>query len=174
MDRASKPLSVCRRCIRQSLTKAESRRGISNTAQRSNADVQSTTASSEGLDANTVTTREDEERLMKENKKVPVGSRRRRALIAQMQDSISFERMPYQCFQEARKVLQEDRKEKLAEIESRRARIERIRTKETAPQNERGRDIRLASMRKALEELKIHADINDPLVKKKFEDGLGE
>lgn len=111
---------------------------------------------------------------MKENKKVPIGPRRRRALAAQMQGtSISFEQMPYQCFQEARKVLQEDRKEKLAEIEVRRARIARLKIQEVAPQDERMRDIKLRSMQKALEELKIYADINDPLVKKKFEDGQG-
>lgn len=85
--------------------------------------------------------------------------------------SISFEQMPYQCFQEARKVLQQDRAEKLAEIASRRARIERLSQKPIEPQDERMKERRLKSMRLALDELKIHADINDPLVKKKFEDG---
>ena len=33
---------------------------------------------------------------------------------------------------------------------------------------------RLTSMRKRLEELKILADINDPVIKKRFEDGEGE
>lgn len=32
---------------------------------------------------------------------------------------------------------------------------------------------RLRSMRRELENLKILADINDPMVKKRFEDGLG-
>jgi len=38
---------------------------------------------------------------------------------------------------------------------------------------QRMRDTRLASLRRHVERLKILADANDPLVKKRFEDGLG-
>ncbi|QIW94985.1 hypothetical protein AMS68_000503 [Peltaster fructicola] len=179
MDRTTAPMAVCRRCIRQALINTESRRWLSSTQVRANADEQTSAAPSTDtpntLDPNTVSNRQQEEQLMKESKRTPIASRRRRALVGQMGgSSISFEQMPYQCFQEARKVLQEDRKEKLAEIEVRRARIERLKAQNTAPQNERLREIKLKSMRKALEELKIYADINDPLVKKKFEDGQGD
>lgn len=103
----------------------------------------------------------------------PVGSRRRRAA---MKDSpnVPFEHLPYQCFQEARKYLLEDRKEKLEQIEMERARIARLKATDAsqsggALQKQR----RLTSMENHLEQLKIHADINDPIVKKKFEDGIG-
>lgn len=36
------------------------------------------------------------------------------------------------------------------------------------------KDRKLDSVQRSLEELKIAADINDPIVKRKFEDGLGK
>ncbi|KAK5094548.1 mitochondrial 54S ribosomal protein YmL35 [Exophiala xenobiotica] len=106
----------------------------------------------------------------------PVGSRRRRMAIAQSQ-GIPFDQLPFQCFQEARKVLIEDRQEKLKQIETMRARVARL-------QETNGNDLhkggepykqkRLASMRKELEHLKILADINDPNVKRRFEDKKGD
>lgn len=103
----------------------------------------------------------------------PVGSRRRRAA---MKDSpnVPFEQLPYQCFQEARKFLLEDRKEKLEQIETERARIARLRATDASQSGgELQKQRRLRSMENHLEQLKIHADINDPIVKKKFEDGIG-
>lgn len=105
----------------------------------------------------------------------PIGSRRRRMAIAQSQ-GIPFDQLPFQCFQEARKILMEDRQEKLQQIESMRARIARL---QEADGNElhRGGEAykqkRLDSMRRELEHLKILADINDPNVKRRFEDGKG-
>jgi hypothetical protein len=104
----------------------------------------------------------------------PIGSRRRRAAL---QDSLNipFEQLPYQCFQEARKVLQADREEKLKEIARERDRIARLRA--LSDEEAGGANVkrsRLGGMEKHLEQLKIWADINDPVVKKKFEDGEGK
>ncbi|KAK4203646.1 phosphatidylethanolamine-binding protein [Triangularia verruculosa] len=104
-----------------------------------------------------------------------LGSRRRRAAIATTGD-IPFEQLPYQCFQEARRVLAKDREEKIAKIKAELARIKRIEA--TDPSTYRGgeefKQKRLESLRKHVEELKIQADINDPMVKRKFEDGQGD
>ena len=103
----------------------------------------------------------------------PVGSRRRRAALKDSAN-LPFEQLPYQCFQEARKFLLADRQEKLQQIETERARIARLReTDASAAGGEVQKQRRLKSMENHLEELKIHADINDPVVKKKFEDGIG-
>jgi large subunit ribosomal protein L35 len=84
--------------------------------------------------------------------------------------------LPYQCFQEARKILVADRLEKLKQIERERERITRLKEVDasTFPGGEAYKQRRLTSMQKRLEELKILADINDPNVKRRFEDGLGE
>lgn len=105
----------------------------------------------------------------------PIGSRRRRAAVRQT-PSIPFEQLPYHAFQEARKLLAEDRAEKLEEIK--RA-YQRIKTVEAMPADTyRGgqghKNVKLHSLRNQLEYLKIQADINDPAVKRKFEDGLGK
>jgi len=103
-----------------------------------------------------------------------MGSRRRRAALATSGD-VPFEQMPYQCFQEARKVLDEDRQEKIAQIIAETEKIKRLEAADASTM--RGGDPykqkRLVSMRKHVEELKILADINDPLVKRRFEDGMG-
>jgi large subunit ribosomal protein L35 len=104
----------------------------------------------------------------------PIGSRRRRAALAHS-PGVPFDELPYQCFQEARKILIADRAEKLKKIETERARIARL--QEVDPNTFPGGDVykqrRLRSMAEELEKLKIHADINDPNVKRRFEDGLG-
>ncbi|KAE8156359.1 phosphatidylethanolamine-binding protein [Aspergillus tamarii] len=104
----------------------------------------------------------------------PIGSRRRRAAL-QSSPNVPFEQLPYQCFQEARKVLLADREEKLKEIVSMREKIARL---QAVPTEEAGgeqvKKSRLVAMELHLERLKILADINDPLVKKKFEDGQGD
>lgn len=114
-----------------------------------------------------------EKKLLKQGI-TPIGSRRRRAAL-QSCPNIPFEQLPYQCFQEARKVLLEDREEKLKEIARERDRIARVRAQ---PAEELGGEVakksKLVAMEKHLERLKILADINDPIVKKKFEDGQGK
>lgn len=82
--------------------------------------------------------------------------------------------MPYQCFQEARAVLAEDRARKLSEIEKMRKRIAYC---QQVPTSEFGGEYakrgKLVRMHKFLEGLKILADVNDPVIKKRFEDGMG-
>ncbi|KAF7589189.1 hypothetical protein BBP40_004677 [Aspergillus hancockii] len=104
----------------------------------------------------------------------PVGSRRRRAAL-QSSPNVPFEQLPYQCFQEARQVLLADREEKLKEIVSMREKIARLQAVPTEEAGgEQSKKSRLVAMGLHLERLKILADINDPLVKKKFEDGQGD
>ena len=96
--------------------------------------------------------------------------------IAQSQ-GVPFDQLPFQCFQEARKVLIEDRQEKLKQIETMRARIARLNEtngNELHKGGEPYKQKRLASMRKELEHLKVLADINDPNVKRRFEDKKGQ
>jgi large subunit ribosomal protein L35 len=126
------------------------------------------------LDPNSVSTVSEEQRLIKHRNLFPVGSRRRRAAIASNTSNIPFEQLPYQCFQEARNLLAQDRVDKVKAIEKIRKRIAHVESLSVeAAGGEPHRQHRLFSMRKELEYLKIQADINDPLVKKKFEDGLG-
>lgn len=102
------------------------------------------------------------------------GPPRRRAAM-RSSSNIPFEQLPYQCFQEARKVLLADREEKLVQIAKERNRIENLRQRDVSSISggERTRQTQLYSMQKHLEWLKIQADINDPLIKKRFEDGDG-
>jgi large subunit ribosomal protein L35 len=125
------------------------------------------------LNPETVTSRKEEKKLMKTGV-FPIGSRRRRAAI-KTSDNIPFEQLPYQCFQEARKILQADREEKLELIAKERLRISNLMATDPATINggKRMKNIRLISMNRHLEYLKIQADINDPLIKKRFEDGQG-
>lgn len=105
----------------------------------------------------------------------PIGSRRRRAAI-KTSDNIPFEHMPYHCFQEARKVLLEDRQEILEKIHGEQLRISKWLEQDASKLEGdlQRRDTRLRSMKNYINDLKIRADINDPLVKKRFEDGLGD
>ncbi|KAF1814944.1 PEBP-like protein [Eremomyces bilateralis CBS 781.70] len=105
----------------------------------------------------------------------PSESTRRQAVRKELKDPIPFEQLPYECFQEARKILQADREEKLGQIEIQRGRIARLVEQDASVSGGNvAKRKRLESMRQRLEELKILADINDPLVKKRFEDGLGD
>ena len=105
----------------------------------------------------------------------PIGSRRRRAAI-RTSPNIPFEQLPYQCFQEARRILQEDRAEKLEAIQREMFKIRRV--EETPADQMKGgeayKKMRLIDLRDQLHKYKILADINDPIVKRRFEDGDGE
>lgn len=106
----------------------------------------------------------------------PIGSRRRRMAIAQS-EGLPFDQLPFQCFQEARKILIADRQEKLKQIEIMRNRIARLQESDGNAIHRGGeayKQKRLESMRRDLEHLKILADINDPNVKRRFEDGKGQ
>jgi large subunit ribosomal protein L35 len=113
------------------------------------------------------------------------GSKRRRAAIA-TSPQIPFEQLPYQCFQEALKLLKEDRAEKLEQIGKYRQRILRQVERNQAALAQAGDDAArrhflarggkntVKRMTEHLTWLKVQADINDPAVKRRFEDGLGE
>jgi large subunit ribosomal protein L35 len=72
-------------------------------------------------------------------------------------------------------VLLADREEKLEMIKTERLRISNLVAADasTIKGGELLKQRRLESMRRYLEYLKIQADINDPLIKKRFEDGEG-
>ncbi|KAF8852650.1 PEBP-like protein [Acephala macrosclerotiorum] len=125
-------------------------------------------------DPETVTSIKGEKALMKRGI-VPIGSRRRRAAI-KSSDNLPFEQLPYLCFQEALKVLREDREEKLQLIATERLRISNVQSRDvsTFRGGQVEKETKLTSMRRHLEWLKIQADINDPLIKKRFEDGEGD
>lgn len=119
-----------------------------------------------------VSTRREERQLIRTGVR-PIGSRRRRA-ASQPADSIPFEQLPYQCFQEARKILAADREEKLRQIEAERQRIAIWKARDPAKWGgENSMKGRLVRMQKYLHHLKILADINDPTIKMRFEDGKG-
>ncbi|KAI4253862.1 MAG: hypothetical protein L6R42_007418 [Xanthoria sp. 1 TBL-2021] len=126
------------------------------------------------LDPNKVATPRLERRLLRETKQQPIGSRRRRAAL-QSTSNLPFEQLPYQCFQEARTLLLADRQDKLRQINEERRRIAKVQaTPAELCGGEYVKKGRLVRMQKYLEDLKILADINDPVIKKRFEDGEGD
>ncbi|KAF2140756.1 uncharacterized protein K452DRAFT_273556 [Aplosporella prunicola CBS 121167] len=196
MPASKQAATQLRACLRSSAPARPGRlsgltqlRSISNTARQADeAQVQKPAAATEAaaapapaagrtaapLDPNTVSTRREERKLLRTGVQ-PIGSRRRRAVMAAGAGNIPFEQLPFQCFQEARSVLAADRAEKIKAIETQRARIERVQAQDAAVSGgDAEKKLRLVSMRNHLEELKILADINDPLVKMRFEDGKGD
>lgn len=88
---------------------------------------------------------------------------------------LPFEQLPYQCFQEARQILLQDREEKMKQIAIERDRILRVQARPVSDfGGEQQKKGKLVSMHKYLEQLKILADVNDPAVLRRFEDGLGD
>ncbi|KAJ5101869.1 hypothetical protein NUU61_004091 [Penicillium alfredii] len=175
-ERASKPLL---QCLRNTYSKGVAGIPIQTRAFQSAAglgEAQSEPTSQpfyKAPDPSLVSSPRLERRLLRQGTS-PIGSRRRRAAL-QGSSNIPFEQLPYQCFQEARKVLLNDRAEKLEQIEKMRQRIARV---EALSLEESGGEVprksRLRAMQLELERLKILADVNDPLVKRKFEDGHGD
>ncbi|KAK2627215.1 hypothetical protein QTJ16_003181 [Diplocarpon rosae] len=173
-QKAVRPLA---RCLKTSQSSCQSARVIRKftSSSRSNEEATVDTIPLKPVfDPATVTNPQQERALMKTGV-VPIGSRRRRAAL-KSSDNIPFEQLPYQCFQEARKVLAKDREEKLKLIATERSRISTLLATDAAQirGGETTKQTRLASMRRYLEWLKIQADINDPLIKKRFEDGEGD
>lgn len=130
------------------------------------------------LDPNRVEDKRTERRLIRREGIQPIGSRRRRAALRRSTlrgvEEVPFEQLPFQCFQEARKFLLEDRQEKLKQIETQKLRLKNLLAQDPAISGgETAKAVRVKSMRDQLNELIIEADINDPIVKKKFEDGQG-
>ena len=171
-------LNCLRRAARRDSTILSPSRSLTTTSLRHNEAPLETTPTTipppppPTLDPNLVTTRK-EERLLLNTGVLPIGSRRRRAAL-QSSARVPFEQLPYQCFQEARKILAADRAEKLARIEEQRKRIAKCVEKPAQEQGgEKSKKGRLTAMHLHLENLKILADINDPVIKKRFEDGQG-
>ncbi|KAL2800520.1 phosphatidylethanolamine-binding protein [Aspergillus keveii] len=176
-ERASRPLIQC--------LQKSSMRGISSLQLQSTRAFQTTTilrdevqteaktqAFYKAPDPALVSSPRLERRLMRQGI-LPVGSRRRRAAL-QNSDNLPFEQLPYQCFQEARKVLLADREEKMNDITATSEKISRIRALPEEELAKQSNVARLKALELHLENLKVQADINDPLVKKKFEDGQGD
>ncbi|KZM18417.1 mitochondrial 54S ribosomal protein YmL35 [Ascochyta rabiei] len=184
---AMRHLPACLRCVRQLPaahgTGAPHRLLSSSAAAREDAQTQPAAAAAVPeymqkwgtLDPETVENKKQERRLLRREGVQPVGSRRRRAALrlsaARQTAEIPFEQLPYQCFQEARKVLHEDRQEKLRAIQTQQQRIQAVAASSASEQAKRDS---MARMRLHLHDLIIAADINDPVVKRKFEDGQGD
>jgi large subunit ribosomal protein L35 len=131
------------------------------------------------LNPNLVHTPRSERKLLEMKGIHPIASRRRRAALAST-SQIPFTQLPYQCFQEARKILAADRAQKVEEIHRIRERInalqdagDGVREGEKGQEGRRKRDDIVKGLRERLEKYKIYADVNDPVVKKRFEDGMG-
>lgn len=172
---ALRPTTLCLRCTRNpNLAISLIRRSFTaKTLRQDEASLQSTSSPPRILDPMLVSTRKDERELIKSGLQ-PIGSRRRRAAL-QNPNPIPFEQLPYQCFQEARKILAADREEKLKQIEEERKRIAKWQARDAAESGgEASRKGRLIAMQKHLQHLKILADINDPTIKMRFEDGQGK
>jgi large subunit ribosomal protein L35 len=157
--------------VRSFSTSAPACEEVAATTAAAAATTQAPPLSSLGQD--NVFTPRAERKLLRTRGLTPIGSRRRRAAILSG-SRIPFEQLPYQCFQEARKVLIQHREEKVQDIEAERQKIARLKAQSVDPQNEQRHQHRVNSMQRYLDELKIHADINDPMVKRRFEDGKGQ
>ncbi|KAL1892573.1 mitochondrial 54S ribosomal protein YmL35 [Ceratocystis pirilliformis] len=126
------------------------------------------------LDPNTAVGRAAELALQKAGRP-PIGSRRRRMAIRTSQN-LPFEQLPFQCFQEARKILKADREKKVEELKEKAEIIASLEQSDGSmfKQGKAGRDLRLQSLRKRVNKLQILADINDPVVRRRSEDGVGD
>ncbi|TID18235.1 Phosphatidylethanolamine-binding protein PEBP [Venturia nashicola] len=181
------PLAICSRCLRNSspsfASLNASKRSFSTkpclqeelqTPEATKSSTDPPTPTGKYYDPLLVHTRHTERRLAKKLGILPIGSRRSRAARSTTAN-IPFEQLPFQCFQDARQVLAADRAEKVKLIEDMRVKIANVVAKDDAACGGKDRKkIRVDSMKKELERYKILADINDPMVKKKFEDGEGD
>ncbi|QDS76228.1 hypothetical protein FKW77_008727 [Venturia effusa] len=181
-----RPLSICSSCLRNGTASIAflnaSKRFFSatpsleeelQTPEPTSSSTQAPDPEGKGFDPLLVHTEHSERQLAKKGV-LPVGSRRSRAARSTT-GNIPFEQLPYQCFQDARQVLAQDREEKVKLIEDMRAKIAKLVAKDDAACGGKDRKkIMLDSMKRELERYKILADINDPMVKKKFEDGEGD
>lgn len=160
-------------CAIRPFTTAAARAAAAATEEASSAAAAAAQPSPLDLDPNSVLP-EFESDLIKAGK-MPIGSRRRRVAM-RTTASLPFEQLPYQAFQEARAILAADRQEKVAKIQEELEKISLLEIKDAAllKGGQAMKDTKLASLRRHVEQLKIRADINDPLVKKRFEDGLGK
>lgn len=175
-DKCVQPLVRCMRRTRLDgpMSKTTLRTFTSSSACQAEVEASEPSSKGDALDPFLVASPRAERKLLREKNQVPIGSRRRRAAM-KATSNIPFEQLPFQCFQEARAILLKDRQEKIRTIENERKRIESLqKTEVVGSEAERKKATKLSNMREHLNELKILADINDPMVKKKFEDGQGK
>ncbi|RDI76359.1 hypothetical protein Vi05172_g13649 [Venturia inaequalis] len=187
VNTALRPLGICSRCLRNcnpSIAALNASKRPFSTKSSLREELQTPEATTPSTDPPALTgkyydpllvhTRHTERRLAKKLGVLPLGSRRSRAARSTT-GNIPFEQLPYQCFQDARQVLAADRAEKIKLIEDMRVKIAKVVALDDAACGGKDRKkIRVDSMKKELERYKILADINDPMVKKKFEDGEGD
>ncbi|KAM0667287.1 hypothetical protein ACQRIT_005995 [Beauveria bassiana] len=176
----SRPLTrqLAQRCVIRTFSSSAVRASETTTTTTNQEDPAATTTTTPpltqaDLDPNTVP-RELEQQLLDQGI-MPIGSRRRREAI-RTTGSLPFEQLPFQAFQEARKILAADREVKLASLAAAVNKVAALEAKDAAEikGGETMKQIRLRSLRKEAHRLTILADINDPLVKRRFEDGLGD
>lgn len=92
-------------------------------------------------------------------------------------NTYDWDAMDYHCFQEARRLLAADRADKIRRILEQQALIRHIEAQDGDAVyrcGEKYKQRRLASLRREVHRLKILADINDPEIRRRFEDGLGK
>lgn len=124
------------------------------------------------LDPNTVS-REFEPQLIQSGQ-MPLGSRRRRAAL-RSSAGLPFEQLPFQAFQEARKILAADREQKLLSLKKTTEKMAALELQDPKdPKEIERKKGQLASLKTYADKLVILADINDPLVKMRSEDGTGD
>jgi large subunit ribosomal protein L35 len=172
----NRPLKRCAQCTRHDRILYRAVRTLTTTTEPPSSSETPPPPPSENATAkptrrynpNLVYTTRSERKLIETQNEYPIGSRRRRAALA-TSTNIPFSELPYQCFQEARKILQSDRAEKVREIQTLRERVAKLEVEGTLTEQ-----LKVKDMKDRIEKLKVWADINDPLVKKRFEDGLGK
>jgi large subunit ribosomal protein L35 len=125
------------------------------------------------LDPHTVYTHKQERQLWRHYGKRPIGSRRKRVAMA-TNPGLPFEQLPYQCFQEARKVLSEHRTELLDQIKTHSEKINRLEEQKVNGQEALKNARAIGTLSKLVEKLVVEADSRDPVVLKTFEDGIGQ
>jgi len=131
-----------------------------------------TTSTPVSIDPNTVFTPKEEKELASQGKS-PIGSRRRRAALA-TSPGIPFDQLPYQCFQEALKIISEQRAETVKKLEYEVEKIERMqKLVDEEGLHTTQRQAKIRDMTKHVNDLLIQADEHDPRIKMTFEDGLG-
>ncbi|KAL3470144.1 phosphatidylethanolamine-binding protein [Aspergillus californicus] len=172
-ERAARLLIQCLQKSSMRSLQLQSTRAFQTTAiVREEAQTEPTQAFYKSPDPTLVSSPRLERRLIRQGI-LPVGSRRRRAAL-QDSDNLPFEQLPFQCFQEARKIILSDREEKLKEITTTSEKIAKL---QALPEEERKKistTSRLSALKHHLERLQVLAEINDPLVKRQFEDGQGD
>jgi large subunit ribosomal protein L35 len=170
-------LSNTGKCLGEPTLSSSSRlpvRCLSSTTRSFEPETQSTESTEQSvLDPQTVYTHKQERLLWKNQRRRPIGSRRKRVAMA-TGAGLAFEQLPYQCFQDARKILADDRNELLDKIKAQSERIDKLKEQQGQSQEVDSNSRVLRSLAKHVEQLTLEADGRDPVILKTFEDGKGK